>query len=162
MLARLTFAGFLATLLILAALSLAPVHGGADGLEASRVAANWVGVAETDKPRREGGEWEIDVVRADGSLVEVTIGDRMELLGLDEELGPGGGRAADEVTGSLRARAVRAALAVVPGGRAVGVERERDGELEVAIRRSSEARVEVGLDQRLRVIEVEPERPGDE
>lgn len=131
-LARLTLPAFW-PLSILAALSLAPVHGGADGLDAARVAANWVGVVETDKPRREGGELEIDVVRADGSLVEVTIGDRMELLGFDEEVGPGGGRAADEVTGSLRARAVRAALAVVAGGRAVGVERERDGELEVAI-----------------------------
>lgn len=158
----LTLAGFLISLLMLAGLALLPERHSSDGLEAARTAANWVGVAETDKPRREDGEWEIDVVRADGSLVEVTIGNRLELRGTDEELGPRGGTPPDEVTGSRRARAVRAALAVVSGGRAVGVERERDGKLEVAIRLSSDARVEVGLDRRLRVVEVESESPGDE
>jgi hypothetical protein len=160
--ARLTLAAFVITLVLLGAFALAPDRRRSDGLDAAQVAAAWVGAAGTDPPRREGDEWEIDVARPDGSLVEVTIGERLELLGLDEEMGPGGGYAEDEVTGAQRVRAVRAALAVVPGGRAVGVEREDDGEVEVAIRRSSEARVEVALDRRLRLIEVEPEHIQDE
>jgi hypothetical protein len=163
-LARLVLATLLASLLALAALSLAPARHGAEGSEAAAEAARWVGsnAIQTQSPRRDGDGWEIDVVRADGSLVEVTIGDRLELLGLDEELGPGGGPAHDEVTGATRARAVRAARALVARGRAVGVERERDGDVEVAIGHRSGARVEVELDGRLRPIEVESEQRGDE
>lgn len=162
MLARLTFAVFVAILLVLGVLALVPDRRGADGLDAARVAASWVGAGAAEAPRRDGNEWEVDVVRPDGSLVEVTIGDRLELLGLDEELGAGGGPPPDEVTGSRRLRAARAARAVVAGGQVLGVERERDGELEVALRCSNGARVEVGLDRRLRVIEVEPEHWDDE
>ncbi|MGH2745694.1 MAG: hypothetical protein ACRDLY_19170 [Thermoleophilaceae bacterium] len=43
-----------------------------------------------ENSRRDGDGWEVDVVRPDGSLVEVTIGDQLELKALDEELGPAG------------------------------------------------------------------------
>jgi hypothetical protein len=46
-------------------------------------ALKWVGDGEAQKPRREGGRWEVDVVRADGSMVHVSIRDDLELRGLD-------------------------------------------------------------------------------
>jgi hypothetical protein len=161
-LARLTFAVFVATLFVLGVFALVPDRRVPDGLDAARVAGSRVGAGAAEAPRRDGNEWEVDVVRPNGSLVEVTIGDRLELLGFDEELGPGGGRAPNELTGYWRLRAARAARAVVAGGEVLGVERERDGELEVALRCSNGARVEVGLDGRLRVIEVDPEHWDDE
>ncbi len=130
--------------------------------EATRAAHNWVGTGHAQPARRDGHEWEVDVARPDGSLVEVTLGAGLELRGLDEELGPGGGPADDEVSGPLRLRAAAAALAELPGAAVLGVERERGGGLAVAVQGRGSARVEVDLDRRLNVLELEPEHPGDE
>ena len=50
---------------------------------------------EAQAPRRDGEAWEVDVVRPNGSLVQVTLGDRLELRQFDEELGPAGTSAPD-------------------------------------------------------------------
>jgi len=70
---------------------------------AEAAALDWVGVGFAQEPRRDGDEWEVDVIRPDGSMVEVTIGDAAEMRGLDEERGPAGLPAHDEVHGPLRA-----------------------------------------------------------
>jgi len=102
------------------------------------------------------------VIRPNGSLVEVTIGDQLELRELDEEFGRGGSRAADEVSGRARKLTARAALEVVGEGRVLSVERDSGDEVEVNIRRPAGDVVEVGLDGALRIVELEPEHPGDE
>jgi hypothetical protein len=130
--------------------------------EAAAVAVGWVGAGSHQPPRRDGDEWEVDVVRSNGSLVEVTVGKERELLGFDEERGPGGGPAPDELRGPRRARAVRAALAAAGPGRVLDVEREFEGDIEVGVRRPDGTQVEVGLDDRLRILEVEREDPADE
>jgi hypothetical protein len=130
--------------------------------DAAAVAVGWVGAGEPQAPRRDGGEWEVDVARPNGSLVEVTLGKRGELLGFDEERGAGGGPAPDELTGRARARAVRAALAATAAGRVLSAEWEQGGGIEVAVRRANRTQVEVGLDRRLRVREIEREDPADE
>jgi hypothetical protein len=137
----------------------APELGASD---AAREAARWVGTGFIQAPRGDGDEWEVDVARPDGSLVEVTVGTRGELLGFDEERGPGGGPAPDELRGLARVHAVRAALAATGPGRVLGAERERGGHIEVRLRRADGAYVEVGLDRRLRIREIEAEDPGDE
>jgi hypothetical protein len=126
------------------------------------VASGWVGVGRPQPPRREGDEWEVDVVRPDGSVVEVTVGRARELLGFDEERGPAGGPAPDELTGPIRDRAVRAALAASGSGRALGAEWEPGGVIEVGVRLPGGTQLEVDLDHRLRVLEVEREDPADE
>jgi hypothetical protein len=95
----------------------------------------------------------------------VTIGDHLELQGLDEELAPGRRPAHDELTGPIRERAIRSALAVTGPGQVLSVEREPSREVEVIevdIRRTDGAGVEVGLDSMLRIVEVESQHPGDE
>jgi hypothetical protein len=130
--------------------------------DASTVAAGWVAIGTPQAPRSDGDEWEVDVTRPDGSLVEVTVGRRGELLGFDEERGPDGGRAPDELSGPRRDLAVRAALAAVGSGQVVSAERETGGQIEVGIRRPDGAQVEVGFDGRLRIVEIEREDPADE
>lgn len=131
--------------------------------EAAQAAAlRWVeNNGRPEPPRRDEGEWEVDVVRPDGSLVEVTIGDDLELKGLDEELGRGGSRAPDELTGPARRRAIRAATAEVGSGRVLSAERDVPLEVEVKIQRP-EGVVEIELDPELRPVEVEQENPEDE
>jgi hypothetical protein len=130
--------------------------------DAAEVAVGWVGAGTPQAPRRDGGEWEVDVVRPNGSLVEVTVGGRGELVGFDEERGPCGSRAPDELNGPGRARAVRAALAATGPGRVLSAEWEQGGGIEVAVRRRSGTQLEVGLDRRLRIRETEREDPADE
>jgi hypothetical protein len=117
------------------------------------------GVSQT--PRREGGRWEVDVVRADGSMVQVSLGDDLELLGLDEELGPAGTLAPDELTGTARRRAVRTAFTVTRPGQVASVERDASGQIEVCIRMRTGRQVEVELDHTFRVVEVESDDPCD-
>jgi hypothetical protein len=135
-----------------------------DAADAEAVALDWVGVGYAQEPRRDGDEWEVDVIRPNGSMVEVTIGDALEARGFDEELGPGGGLAPDEVRGPLRAEAVEAAMAATGSGQPLSVEREKGGgeEIEVSIRTRDELHVEVELDDALNVSEVEVEDPRDE
>src|SRR5687767_631003 len=72
-----------------ALLTLWPGEPELGGEEAAAVATGWVGAGAPQAPRRNGGEWEVDVVRSDGSLVEVTVGQQGELLGFDEERAAG-------------------------------------------------------------------------
>jgi hypothetical protein len=128
---------------------------------AQRAALDWTGAERTDAPRRDGDVWEVDVRRADGSLVEVTLGPRLELRELDEELGAGGAPAPDEVTGELRERAIAAARPEGGPGPVRSVERENDGSFEVDIVRQRTV-IEVELDRHLRVLDVDREEIGDE
>jgi hypothetical protein len=134
----------------------------ASPVEAEAAALRWVGGGVTQEPRRDGDRWEIDVVRPNGSMVQVSLGENLELRGLDEEFGPAGTLAHDEVTGARRTRAVEAAFDEVGPGQVVGVERDSNREIEVGIRLRGGRQVEVELDGRLRVVEVETEDPGDE
>jgi hypothetical protein len=130
-------------------------------VEAELAALEWVGSGFSQGPRRDGDNWEVDVVRPDGSMVQVTLGDDLTLRDLDEESGPAGIPAHDEVTGAARTRAVEAAFAEVGPGQVVGVERD-SREIEVGIRKRRDHQVEVELDHRFRVTEVETEDPRDE
>jgi len=138
-----------------------PHEAGPGESELSAVAANWVGAGEASPPRRDGDEWEVDVRRPDGSVVEVTLGADRRLLGLDEERGPRAELAPDELRGPGRARAARAALAAAGPGTVLSVERDEGHAVEVGIRRPGGETIEVELDRRLRATEVEPEDPAD-
>jgi hypothetical protein len=133
-----------------------------DAAAAHRVALQWTAAERADVPRRVAEGWEIDVRRADGSLVEITLGPDLELRELDEERGTGGTAAHDEVMGALRTRAVAAARAVAGPGPLRGVERERDGSIEVDVLARDGTVVEVELDGRLGVADVDREDVGDE
>jgi hypothetical protein len=165
MIVRLGLVLLAVVLVLVAAATLRDRTPSVSASQAADAAFRWVGVGAVETPRHDGEAWEVDVARPDGSLVEVTIGDRLELRGLDEELGPDRRPAHDELTGRVRERAIRAAMAVTGPGRVLGVERDsgREGEVtEVDIRRPDGAAVEVGLDSRRRVIEVEPQDRDDE
>jgi hypothetical protein len=129
--------------------------------DAETAAMSWVGAGEAEAPRREGGNWEVDVKRPDGSLVQVTLSDDLRLRGFDEERGPAGAPAPDELRGAARERAIEATFRHVGPGRVVGVERDPGGVVEVGLRLGTD-QVEVRMDRRFRVIEVHPEDPGDE
>lgn len=131
-------------------------------VDAEVAALDWVGNGVSQVPRREGGNWEVDVIRPDGSMVQVTLDEDLELRDIDEELGPAGTPAHDELTGAVRARAVRAAFAEVGPGHVVGVERDSNREIEVGIQKRRGHQVEVELNGRFRVTEVETEDPRDE
>jgi hypothetical protein len=136
-------------------------EAGGSAMTAKAAALHWVGTGEAESPRRDGDEWEVDVERPNGSLVEVTIGDELELRGLDEELGAHGRRAVDELTGTAREWATRTASAAAGRGRALSAERESADVVEVNLRRPSGTVVEVELESG-RVVEIEPEHPDDE
>ena len=148
--------------LLLASGRAPPAGEGLAAAQAEVAALQWVGTGVAQAARRDDDAWEVDVVRPDGSLVEVTLGDDEQLRGFDEEAGPNGGASPDELTGPRRARAIRAALSSVGPGVVLGVERDPEGELEVDVRRADGFAVEVGLDRRLRVTEVRREDRGDE
>jgi hypothetical protein len=132
-----------------------------DPLEAEVVALDAVPDGVSQVPRRDGDNWEIDVVRPDGSMVQVSLNKNLDLLGLDEEYGPAGTLAPDEARGPARVRAVRAAFAEVGTGEVIGVERESGGRYEVGVL-LRDGQVEVELDRNFRVTEVEGEDPRDE
>jgi len=88
-----------------------------DAAAARQAALVWTEAELADAPRWNGDEWEVDVRRANGSLVEVTLGRDLELRELDEELGPGGAPAHDELTRPLRERAIAAARSESGPGR---------------------------------------------
>jgi hypothetical protein len=137
--------------------------GNADPLEVELAALAWVGDdGWSQGPRRDGDDWEVDVVRPDGSMVEVSLGNDLELRDLDEEYGPAGTPAEDEATGSVRTRAVEVAFDEVGPGEVIGVERESGGRLEVGVLRRGGRKVEVELDSSFRVVRVDDEDPRDE
>ena len=137
-----------------------PAEIGPDAAEA--VALDWVGVGFAQEPRRDGDEWEVDVIRPDGSMVQVSIGDELEARGFDEESGPAGLPAHDEIHGPRRAAAIDAALTVTGTGEARSVEREPSGEIEVSIVTRDGLHVDVDLDNALEPVDVEVEDPEDE
>jgi hypothetical protein len=132
-----------------------------DPLRAEVAALDAVPDGVSQVPRREGDRWEVDVVRPDGSMVQVSLNKNLDLLGLDEEYGPAGTLAPDEARGPDRVRAVRVAFAEVGAGEVIGVERESGGRYEVGVL-LRDGQVEVELDRRFRVTEVEGEDPRDE
>jgi hypothetical protein len=134
---------------------------GVSAREAKAAALSWVGVGEAQAPRRDGDAWEVDVVRPDGSLVQVTLGESLELRGFDEEFGPGHTPGPDELRGAARARAIKATLWHIGPGRVLGVEQESSREIDVDLRMGGD-RIEVQLNRRFRVVGVKPEDPGDE
>jgi hypothetical protein len=131
-------------------------------LDAEAVAVKFVGNGIAQDARREDDRWEVDVVRPDGSMVQVSLGEDLELRGLDEELGPAGTLANDELRGPARARAVRAAFAETGIGKVVSVERDSGQEIEVRVRPGGGRQVEVELDRNLHVVEIDHESLGDE
>jgi hypothetical protein len=131
-------------------------------LDAEAAALKSVDDGTVEESRRDGGRWEVDVVRPDGSIVQVNLGDDLELRSLDEELGPAGTFASDELMGRLRAGAVEAAFVETGPGHVLSVERDRDGDIDVRIRRRTDGLVQVELDRRFRVLDVRREHPSDE
>jgi hypothetical protein len=161
MLVRMSLSFLVGVIVALAVIALGSDDGFGD-TEAEAAALRWVGTGESEGVRRDGGQWEVDVLRPDGSLVEVTLGSQLELRGFDEERGPRRTLAPDELRGAERDRAIRAALAKTGPGRVLGAERDSSREIEVSVRRAGGDFVEVELDASLRVVEIEPEDPSDE
>jgi hypothetical protein len=133
-----------------------------DAAAAQRVALQWTGAQLADAPRRDGDGWEVDVRRADGSLVEISLGPTLELRELDEERGVGGTAAHDEVTGALRTRAIDAARTVAGPGPVRTGELEDDGSIEVDVLAADRTILEVELDRQLRVTDTDEESITDE
>jgi hypothetical protein len=132
-------------------------------LDAEAVAVELVGDGIAQDSRREDDRWEVDVVRPDGSMVQVSLGEEdLELRSLDEELGPAGTLADDELLGPARARAVRAAFTETGIGKVVSVERDTGHGIEVRVRPGGGRQIEVELDRNYRVLEVDHESLGDE
>jgi hypothetical protein len=131
-------------------------------LDAEAVAVDFVEDGVVQESRRDGDRWEVEVVRADGSMVQVNLGDNLELRSLDEELGPGGTLASDEVKGPRRVQAVRAAFREAGRGQVVSVERDSARRVKVRIQTKDGRYVGVVLDDRLQVVGVDPEDPDDE
>jgi hypothetical protein len=144
-----------------AALQLRGDDDGFSAEQAKTAALSWVHAGKAQAPRRDGDTWEVDVVRPDGSLVQVTLGERLELRQFDEEFGPAGALAPDELRGAARDRAIKAALWHVGRGRVVGVERDSRRKVDVDVLLGKD-RVEVQLNPRFRLIQVKPEDPRDE
>jgi hypothetical protein len=131
-------------------------------LDAEDAALESVVDGTVQESRRDGGRWEVDVVRPDGSIVQVNLADDLELRSLDEEQGPAGTFAPDELRGRRRARAVAEAFVETGPGEVVSVERDRNGDLDVRVRTWRGGLVQVELDRRFRVLAVEREDLGDE
>jgi hypothetical protein len=131
-------------------------------LDAEDAALEAVVDGTVQESRRDGGRWEVDVVRPDGSIVQVNLADDLELRSLDEEQGPAGTFASDELRGRLRARAVAEAFVETGPGEVVSVERDRNGDFDVRVRTWTDKLVQVELDRRFRVLEVKREDLGDE
>jgi hypothetical protein len=151
-----------AALVVLALMAFGPGGDEIDAAAAQEAARNWTGFETTDPARREGEGWEVDVRREDGSVVEVNLGPELELIELDEELGPGGTPAYDELRGARRARAIAVVHAHGVRGHVRSVEQERDGTIEVDVVQAGKKVLEVDLDPRLRVRRVDDEAFDDE
>jgi hypothetical protein len=146
---------------VLAALAIGPGDR-VDAVAAQEAARDWTGIEETDPARRRDNGWEVDVHRDDGSVIEVNLGPKLELVELDEELGPGGTPAADEVLGAERKRVIAVVRREDITGHVRSVERERDGTIEVDVVQPDRTILEVDLDARLRVTGSDREELGDE
>jgi hypothetical protein len=156
------FALFVAVIVIVTVAAIPDDDGRATAADAEAAALKRVGGGIVQPARIEDDEWEVDVERHDGSLVEVTFDHKLHFRDIDEELGPGGTIPEDEVRGALRRKAIAAAFEAVGPGAVRTVERDAWNEIEVNVRRRNGTQIEVELDQALRVGEVEEEDPGDE
>ena len=157
-----SLAAFVVVIVVVTLLALPRDGGQARADEAEAVAIHWVGGGTVEPARLEDDEWAVDVRRPDGSLVELTFDQDLNLRHVDEELGRTGGPAYDEIRGALRRRAIRVAFGVTGRGRVTSVERDGPNEIEVNVTLPGGKRLEVELDSSLRVGEVEDEEPGDE
>jgi hypothetical protein len=157
-----SFAIFVAVIVVMTFLALPRDEGQARPDDAEAAARHWVGSGTVQTARVEDDEWEVDVLRPNGSLVEVTFDHDLRLRNLDEERGRRGGPAHDEVLGPIRARSIRAAFAVTGPGRVTSVERDGPDEIEVNVSLPGGEHVEVELDALLHVGEVEDEDVADE
>lgn len=157
-----SLAVLLAAILVVTFLALPRDEGQARASDAEAAALERFPRGTVQPARVEDDEWEVDVVLPNGSLVEVTFDHALKLRDLDEEIGPGGTRADDELEGEERRRAIRAAFEVTGSGRVTSVERDSPNEIEVNVRFGNGVQVEVELDREFRVGEVEDEDPGDE
>jgi hypothetical protein len=157
-----SLAAFIVVIVVVTLLALPREGGQARAGEAEAVARHWVGSGTVQPARLEDDEWAVDVLRPDGSLVELTFDQDLNLRHVDEELGRTGGRAYDEIGGALRERAIRVAIAITGAGRVTSVERDGPDEIEVNVSLPGGDQVEVELDSALRVGEVEDEDPADE
>jgi hypothetical protein len=131
-------------------------------IEAQTAALELVKNGVAQESRRDGDRWEVDVVRDDGSMVQVNLGDDFELRSLDEELGPGGTLADDELRGANRVRAVEAAFEETGAGQVVSVERDSGRRIKVRVLKADGEHVGVVLDGSMRLIAVDDEDPDDE
>jgi hypothetical protein len=131
-------------------------------LDAQTVALELVRNGVAQESRRDGDRWEVDVVRDDGSMVQVNLGEDLELRSLDEELGPGGTLADDELKGAARLRAVEAAFAKTGPGQVISVERDSPRRIKVRVRKGNGDHLGVVLDDSLRLVEIDDEDPRDE
>jgi hypothetical protein len=131
-------------------------------MEAQSVALELVRNGVAQESRRDGDRWEVDVVRDDGSMVQVNLGDDLELRSLDEELGPGGTLADDELRGANRVRAVEAAFDETGPGQVISVERDSRRRIKVRVRKGDGDHVGVVLDDSLRLVGIDDEDPRDE
>jgi hypothetical protein len=155
----LAFLAVTAVVMVLVGMDRRPEIGSDD---AEAAALGWVGTGYAQEPRRDGDEWEVDVIRPDGSIVEVTLGDGLQARGFDEERGAAGLPAHDELHGPRRAAAIEAALMATGTGKALSVERDGPTEIEVSMLTRDGLTVEVELNASLEVVEVEIEDPEDE
>jgi hypothetical protein len=131
-------------------------------IDARAAALELVGNGVAQDPRRDGDRWEVDVVRDDGSMVQVNLDDDLELRSLDEELGPGGTLAEDELRGAKRVRAVEAAFEETGPGEVVSVERDSARRVKVRVLKPNGEHIGVVLDDSMRVVAVDDEDPDDE
>lgn len=162
MLFKASFAVFVVIVIVLTVLALPRDEGQARPSDAESAALERYPRGTVQPARIEDDEWEVDVVLPNGALVEVTFDHELNLRDVDEEIGPGGRLANDELQGAERRRAVQAALEVTGPGDVRSVERDSPNEIEVNVRFSNGIQVEVELDRDFRVGEVEDEDPGDE
>jgi hypothetical protein len=157
-----SFGLFLVVIAVVTFLAIPRDEGQARPSDAEAAALERFPSGTVQPARIEDDEWEVDIVRPDGSLVEVTFDHELNLRDLDEEIGPGGTLADDELKGSARRRAIRAAFEVTGPGEVKSVERDSPNELEVGVRFQNGVQIEVELDRHFRVGEVEDEDPADE
>jgi hypothetical protein len=159
---KVSFALLLVVIVVMTFFALPRDEGQARPSDAEAAALDRFPNGTVQPARVEDDEWEVDVVRPDGSLVEVTFDHELNFRDLDEEIGPGGRLAEDELRGAERQRAITAAFEVTGPGSVTSVERDSPNEVEVDVRFPNGVHIEVELDRNFHVGEVEDEDPGDE
>jgi hypothetical protein len=159
---KISFAVLLVVIVVMTFFALPRDEGQAKPSDAEAAALERFPNGTVQPARVEDDEWEVDVVLPNGRLVEVTFDHELNFRDLDEEIGPGGRLANDELRGNDRQRAIRAAFQVTGEGEVKSVERDSPNEIEVNVRFPNGIQLEVELDRHFHVGEVENEDPGDE